>query len=67
MARKRTSKKAGQVKDYRHEQAKRKEFIELREELADYEDLRELRKAKAKEGDAPTISFEEAKKQLNIE
>ncbi|RMD87514.1 MAG: type II toxin-antitoxin system Phd/YefM family antitoxin, partial [Calditrichaeota bacterium] len=43
------------------------EFIELQEELSNYEDLRELRKAKEKEGDAPTISFEEAKKLLNIE
>jgi PHD/YefM family antitoxin component YafN of YafNO toxin-antitoxin module len=43
-----------------------KEFIELQEQLADYEDLRELRKAKAKEADAPTVSLEEAKKRLNI-
>jgi len=43
------------------------EFIELQEQLADYEDLRELRKAKAQEADAPTISLEEAKKRLNIE
>jgi len=43
------------------------EFIELQEQLADYEDLRELRKAKAKEDDAPTVSLEEAKKRLNIE
>jgi PHD/YefM family antitoxin component YafN of YafNO toxin-antitoxin module len=42
------------------------EFIELQEQLADYEDLRELRKAKAEEADAPTISLEEAKKRLNI-
>jgi PHD/YefM family antitoxin component YafN of YafNO toxin-antitoxin module len=42
------------------------EFIELQEKLADYEDLRELRKAKAKEADAPTVSLEEAKKRLNI-
>jgi len=42
------------------------EFIELQEQLADYEDLRELRKAKAKEADAPTVSLEEAKKRLNI-
>lgn len=43
------------------------EFIELQEQLADYEDLRELRKAKAEEADAPTVSLEEAKKRLNIE
>ena len=42
------------------------EFIELQEQLADYEDLRELRKAKAEEADAPTISLEEAKKRLNM-
>jgi len=42
------------------------EFIELQEQLADYEDLREHRKAKAEEADAPTISLEEAKKRLNI-
>ena len=42
------------------------EFIELQEQLADYEDLREFRKAKAEEADAPTISLEEAKKRLNI-
>lgn len=42
------------------------EFIELQEQLADYEDLRELRKAKAEEADAPTISLEKAKKRLNI-
>jgi PHD/YefM family antitoxin component YafN of YafNO toxin-antitoxin module len=42
------------------------EFIELQEQLADYEDFRELRKAKAKEADAPTVSLEEAKKRLNI-
>jgi PHD/YefM family antitoxin component YafN of YafNO toxin-antitoxin module len=42
------------------------EFIELQEQLADYEDLRELRKAKAEEADAPTVSLEEAKKRLNI-
>ena len=42
------------------------EFIELQEQLADYEDLRELRKAKAAEGTAPTVSLEEAKKQFNM-
>jgi len=42
------------------------EFIELQEQLADYEDLRELRKAKDQEADAPTVSLEEAKKRLNI-
>lgn len=42
------------------------EFIKLQEQLADYQDLRELRKAKAQEADAPTISLEETKKRLNI-
>lgn len=42
------------------------EFVKLQEHLTDYEDLRELRKAKAKEADAPTVSLEEAKKRLNI-
>ena len=43
------------------------EFLELQEQLADYEDLRELRKAKSEERNSPTVSLEEAKKQLNIE
>lgn len=42
------------------------EFIALQEQLADYVDLRELRKAKAEEADAPTISLEEAKKRLKL-
>ncbi len=42
------------------------EFTELQEQLADYEDLRELRKAKDAEGSAPTASLKEVKKQLNI-
>ena len=43
------------------------EFIELQELLADYEDLRELRKAKSEEEDSPTVNLEEAKKQLGID
>ncbi len=43
-----------------------KEFNKLQEQLADYEDLRELRKAKAAEGSAPTVSLKETRRQLNI-
>ncbi len=43
------------------------EFIALQEELQDFYDLKELREAKGKEADAPTISFEEAKKALGLE
>ena len=43
------------------------EFLKIQEELDNYEDLRTLREAKVKEGDAPTISLKEAKKQLNLE
>ncbi len=43
------------------------EFTELQKQLANYEDLRELRKAKAAEGSAPTVNLKEAKKQLNVE
>jgi PHD/YefM family antitoxin component YafN of YafNO toxin-antitoxin module len=42
------------------------EFLKIREELDDYEDLRILRKAKQKEGAAPTITIKEAKKRLNL-
>ena len=43
------------------------DFMKIQEELANYEDLRLLREAKEKEGDAPAISIKEAKKQLDIE
>lgn len=43
-----------------------KEFISIQEELADYEDLKELRKAKKTEKDAPIISLEDAKKELGL-
>ena len=43
------------------------EFLKIQEELDNYEDLRTLREAKVKEGNAPTISLKEAKKQLNLE
>lgn len=42
------------------------EYIMVQEELEDYEALKALREAKAKEGDAPTISFNDAKKELGI-
>ena len=42
------------------------EFIALQEELQDFYDLKELREAKKEEGDAPTLSFEEAKKELGL-
>ena len=37
------------------------EFLELREELEDYEDLKLLRQAKSEEADSPSISLREAK------
>ncbi len=40
------------------------EFIELQEELNNYEDLRCLREAKAIEKDSPTISIDEIKKSI---
>ena len=43
------------------------EFIALQEELQDFYDLKELREAKSAEADAPTVSFEEAKKALGLE
>ena len=42
------------------------EFIALQEELQDYYDLKELREAKKEEGEAPTLSFEEVKKELGL-
>ncbi len=43
------------------------EFIKIQEELEDYEDLKELRKAKQEEADTPTIDLKEAKKELGLE
>ena len=40
------------------------EFIRIQEELADYEDLRSLREAKALEKSAPTIGLAELKKKI---
>lgn len=42
------------------------EFERLTEELADYDDLKELRQAKAETEDAATISLAEAREELNI-
>lgn len=42
------------------------EFVRMQQALEDYEDLRILRAAKAEEAHAPTISFEEVKKSLEI-
>jgi hypothetical protein len=38
------------------------EFLELQEELHNYEDLRCLREAKAVDKDSPTISIDQVKK-----
>ncbi|MFH1671918.1 MAG: type II toxin-antitoxin system Phd/YefM family antitoxin [Pseudomonadota bacterium] len=43
------------------------DFLKIQEELENYDDLRVLREAKEKEGNAPTISLKEAKKKLNLE
>ncbi len=43
------------------------EFVKIQEELQDYEDLKELRKAKQEELNAPTIDLKEAKKELGLE
>ncbi len=42
------------------------EFIALQEELQDYYDLKDLRAAIEVEQDSPTVSFEEAKKELGL-
>ena len=43
------------------------EFVKIQEELEDYESLKALREAKSKEPDADTTSFDEVKKQLELE
>jgi hypothetical protein len=40
--------------------------LETFRSTTNYEDLRILREAKEKEGDAPAVSLKEAKKKLNI-
>ncbi|MFH1881526.1 MAG: type II toxin-antitoxin system Phd/YefM family antitoxin [Planctomycetota bacterium] len=42
------------------------EFLRIQQELDDYECLKALREAKAKEADAETVSFEKAKKILDV-
>ncbi|MFO7899975.1 MAG: type II toxin-antitoxin system Phd/YefM family antitoxin [Planctomycetota bacterium] len=42
------------------------EFVQVQEALEDYEDLKDLRAAKAQEGDAPTKSLEQAKEELGL-
>ena len=40
------------------------EFVQLQEQIEDYEDLKELRQAKATEHDAPTVALATVKKEL---
>ena len=42
------------------------EFVQIQEELEDYEALKALRDAKSKEANAPTTSFDDIKKDLDI-
>ncbi|MDT8390321.1 MAG: type II toxin-antitoxin system Phd/YefM family antitoxin [Lentisphaeria bacterium] len=42
------------------------EFQRMSEELADYQDLKDLRAAKSKEADAGTLSLAEAREELNL-
>ena len=42
------------------------EYIKIQEELDDYESLKALREAKLKEGNADTISLDEAKKEFSL-
>lgn len=42
------------------------EFVELQELLEGYQDLIELRKAKEAEGNEPTMSLEEVKRELDM-
>ncbi len=42
------------------------EFVKIREDLTDYEDLKVLREAKMEEANAPTIPFHNARKTLGI-
>ncbi len=42
------------------------DFLKLQEEVACYDDLRILREAKKEEQNAPSISFKEAKRILEI-
>ncbi|NOX61036.1 MAG: type II toxin-antitoxin system Phd/YefM family antitoxin [Chloroflexi bacterium] len=42
------------------------DFLKIQEALEMYEDLRALRKAKQEEGEAPTVSFDQAKELLGV-
>ena len=42
------------------------EFLQVREALEDYQDLKDLREAKALEGDAAAIPLSSVRKELNI-
>ncbi len=43
------------------------EFMKIQEELEDYEDLKELRKTKQEEVNAPTVDLKEAKRESGLE
>lgn len=43
------------------------EFVRVRDELEEFEDLRQLREAKEQEKNAPSYTIEDAKKQLDME
>jgi hypothetical protein len=42
------------------------EFVQIEEELQQFEDLKQLRDAKAAEADSPTVSLDEVKKELEL-
>ena len=42
------------------------EFLMLEEELQQFEDLKQLRQAKVEEADAPTVSLDAVKKELDL-
>jgi len=42
------------------------EFLMLEEELQQFEDLKQLRQTKAEEADAPTVSLDAVKKELDL-
>lgn len=42
------------------------EYVKVREELDDYEDLKDLRKARAEEGNAPVAPLSVVREELSI-
>ena len=42
------------------------EFVVMEEELQEYEDLKELRAAKVEESSEPSVSLQDAKKELGL-